>query len=150
MLMKLNCYLAHADLAADLAVAVADLAHLAVAVAVADLAVAVAVADLAHLAVAVAVADLAHLAVAVEVADLAHHSLDLAHLAVAADLGYLAFAALAADLAAGLALSQFHQRITYKIFRINIARRISAAFSTHKKTFVQKFIHKMLMELTPG
>ena len=52
MLMKLNCYLAHADLAADLAVAVADLAHLAVAVAVADLAVAVAVADLAHLAVA--------------------------------------------------------------------------------------------------
>jgi hypothetical protein len=88
----LNCYLAHADLAADLAVAVADLAHLAVAVAVADLAVAVAVADLAHLAVAVAVADLAHLAVAVEVADLAHHSLDLAHLAVAADLGYLAFA----------------------------------------------------------
>ena len=67
MLMKLNCYLAHADLAADLAVA--DLAHL-----------------------AVAVADLAHLAVAVEVADLAHHSLDLAHLAVAADLGYLAFA----------------------------------------------------------
>ena len=80
MLMKLNCYLAHADLAADLAVAVADLAHLAVAVAVADLAVAVAVADLAHLAVAVAVADLAH------------HSLDLAHLAVAADLGYLAFA----------------------------------------------------------
>ena len=74
----MNCYLAHADLAADLAVAVADLAHLAVAVAVADLAVAVAVADLAH------------------------HSLDLAHLAVAADLGYLAFAALA-DLAAGLA-----------------------------------------------
>jgi len=113
------------------------------------------VADLAHLAVAVAVADLA---VAVAVADLAHHSLavaaDLAHLAVAADLGYLAFAALAADLAAdlaaGLALSQFHQRKTYKIFRINIARRISAAFSTHKKTFVQKFIHKMLMELTPG
>jgi hypothetical protein len=104
-----------------------------------------------NLAVAVAVADLA---VAVAVADLAHHSLavaaDLAHLAVAADLGYLAFAALAADLAAGLALSQFHQRKTYKIFRINIARRISAAFSTHKKTFVQKFIHKMLMELTPG
>jgi len=91
MLMKLNCYLAHADLAADLAVA--DLAHLAVAVAdLAHLAVAVAVADLAHLAVAVAVADLAHLAVAVAVADLAHHSLDLAHLAVAADLGYLAFA----------------------------------------------------------
>ena len=130
MLMKLNCYLAHADLAADLAVAVADLAHLAVAVAVADLAVAVAVADLAHHSLAVAA--------------------DLAHLAVAADLGYLAFAALAADLAAGLALSQFHQRKTYKIFRINIARRISAAFSTHKKTFVQKFIHKMLMELTPG
>jgi hypothetical protein len=105
-----------------------------------------------NLAVAVAVADLA---VAVAVADLAHHSLavaaDLAHLAVAADLGgYLAFAALAADLAAGLALSQFHQRKTYKIFRIHIARRISAAFSTHKKTFVQKFIHKMLMELTPG
>jgi len=82
MLMKLNCYLAHADLAADLAVAVADLAHLAVAVAVADLAVAVAVADLAHHSLAVAA--------------------DLAHLAVAADLGYLAFAALA-DLAAGLA-----------------------------------------------
>jgi len=58
----LNCYLAHADLAADLAVAVADLAHLAVAVAVADLAVAVAVADLAHLAVA---ADLGYLAFAV-------------------------------------------------------------------------------------
>jgi hypothetical protein len=104
-----------------------------------------------NLAVAVAVADLA---VAVAVADLAHHSLavaaDLAHLAVAADLGYLAFAALAADLAAGLALSQFHQRKTYKIFHIHIARRISAIFSTHKKTFVQKFIHKMLMELTPG
>jgi len=104
-----------------------------------------------NLAVAVAVADLA---VAVAVADLAHHSLavaaDLAHLAVAADLGYLAFAALAADLAAGLALSQFHQRKPYKIFHIHIARRISAIFSTHKKTFVQKFIHKMLMELTPG
>ena len=89
MLMKLNCYLAHADLAADLAVA--DLAHLAVAVA-----------DLAHLAVAVAVADLAGLA-HLAVAGLAYLAVaGLAHLAVAADLGYLAFAALA-DLAAGLA-----------------------------------------------
>ena len=61
----LNCYLAHADLAADLAVAVADLAHLAVAVAVADLAHHSL--DLAHLAVA---ADLGYLAFAA-LADLA-------------------------------------------------------------------------------